>query len=204
VTTALLLIALQSAPLTDRDVTDALAAGEAKRHERLMATCAAGPGWGEAMRSATGGASPTGISEIRVMTARGLLALRAFDGRRLYKPVTLADVTEADRAPQLVVTVTPRDPNRLGSSLVYGAPAESMVLKAKDRPEVIQPTSFTTEPVEWKNLLGGVIQSNTARATFDLSAFVGLPAGDVDVVVITAGGERRCKIGREDRLKLTR
>jgi hypothetical protein len=39
-------------------------------------------------------------------------------------------------------------------------------------------------------------------ATFDLDAIRALPAGDVDVVVMTPDGERVCRIKKSDRQKL--
>jgi hypothetical protein len=67
---------------------------------------------------------------------------------------------------------------------------------------VLQPSNVTTEQVEWANLLGGKVISNKAYATFPLEAAKGLPPGEVDIVVVTEAGERRCKIGNKDRDRL--
>jgi hypothetical protein len=44
--------------------------------------------------------------------------------------------------------------------------------------------------------------SNSHIATFDLGAIQALPAGDIDIVVMTTDGERVCRIKSKDRQKL--
>jgi hypothetical protein len=202
VTAILLLLALQSAPLTERDVAAAMSAGEAKKHAPLISTCIATPGFSEGLFAT--GISPTGSHTVVVANARGLIAMRAFEGKRLYKPLTAGDVTDADRQPQLVVTVTADTPDNTGKAYRVPSPVQAVVLKLKNGTQAIQPVTFTTEPVEFKNLMGGVIASNSARATFGVAEFRAMPAGEIDVVVVTAAGERRCKIGRDDRAMLSR
>lgn len=46
------------------------------------------------------------------------------------------------------------------------------------------------------------IQGNQAVAVFHLNQVKELPPGDVDIVLVTEAGERRCKIGTKDRAKL--
>ena len=91
-----------------------------------------------------------------------------------------------------------------GNSRLSVAPLiEHIVLRTKKKPEmVLQPESIELEPVVWSNLLGGEVESNRAMAIFSFEGAKDLTPGDVDVVLITQAGERRCKIGRKDRDRL--
>jgi hypothetical protein len=47
-----------------------------------------------------------------------------------------------------------------------------------------------------------VIKNSRARATFSAEAIKALPAGDLDVVIVTADGERRCSVQARQRVRL--
>jgi hypothetical protein len=49
-----------------------------------------------------------------------------------------------------------------------------------------------------------VFEKSRARATFSIESVKALPAGDVDVVIVTKDGERHCSIGVKDRSRLFR
>jgi hypothetical protein len=101
------------------------------------------------------------------------------------------------------VTATPHAPYQSKSSYDVASPIERIVLKSKSNPAVVaQPENVELIPVEWKNLMGGVIQGNSAVATFKVGDTNELPAGHVDIELITQAGERRGKIGVKDRVKL--
>jgi len=43
-----------------------------------------------------------------------------------------------------------------------------------------------------------------ARATFSIESVKALPVGDLDIVIVTKDGDRRCSIGAKDRSRLFR
>jgi hypothetical protein len=47
-----------------------------------------------------------------------------------------------------------------------------------------------------------VFENSRAKATFSLESIKALAAGDLDVVIITKDGERRCSIPARDRARL--
>ena len=151
-----------------------------------------------------GGVQPTGAFDVVVSLAAGRIAFAAADSKRLYKPFAARDVTDQMRdMSKLFVTAIPRAPTRSTKTIDVPSPIERIVLKSKTSAgAVAQPTDMAFEPVEWSNLLGGKVQGNTGWATFALDDVREFPAGDFDVVLVTQAGERRCKVGANDRKKL--
>jgi hypothetical protein len=191
-------------PLDDAAVAAAIRAGETKKYDHLISDCIATAGFGANMSaSIAGGIQPVGGFTVIVSRAPGRIAFMAADGKRLYQPLMVAAVPAVMRESATVyVTAVPQAPNASKTSYDVASPIERIVLKAKGGAAVAQPENVDLTPVEWKNLLGGTIQGNSAVATFKVGDVKELPAGDVDIVLITQAGERRCKIGGKDRLKL--
>jgi hypothetical protein len=67
---------------------------------------------------------------------------------------------------------------------------------------VVQQAKLDFEPVEWSNLMGGQMDANRAVAELDPASIRELPAGEFDIVLVTTAGERRCKVGLDDRKRL--
>jgi hypothetical protein len=189
--------------LDEGAIAGALQAGAAKKPWSLMSTCIATTGFGETMLSGSG-VQPTGSFDVRTSRAAGRIASIAYDAKRLYKPFGLADVTPELRDDSIVyVSVAPLDPARTGNTYNVPSPIERIVLKSKSNPNMVaQPSDIAFEAREWSNLVGGKVQGNAAVAKFNLADVRELPPGDVDVVVITQAGERRCKIGGKDRSRI--
>ncbi len=196
--------AQQQALLDDVAVDAAIKAGQSKRFSHLISDCIATPGFGEGLGAAmAGGIQRTGGFNVYVSANAGRIAYLAADAKRLYKPFTIQNVDEALRTPMAFVAVYPQEPDRSGNTYKVAAPIERVVLKSKNDPNaIVQPETFETEPVQWKNLLGGSVDANSATATFPFEAIKRLPPGEFDVVVITPAGERRCKVGQNDRKKV--
>lgn len=191
-------------PLSDDAVAAAIRAGEARKFKQLISDCTATVGFGAALSAGiAGGIQPTGSFTVIVSRNEGRIAFMAAQGKRLYQPLTIDAVTPEMREPAVFVTVEPQDPSRSGNVYHVAAPIERVVLKSKvDESVVAQPLAFDTEPVEWRNLLGGSVSANRAVARFSVDDVREMPAGEFDVVVITTAGERRCKVGRGDRRRL--
>jgi hypothetical protein len=195
-------VAAQS--IDDAAIEKAIKAGQDKKLAQLVSDCVATAGFGEGLGAAlAGGIQPDGAFSVVVSANLGRIAFMASEAKRLYKPLSIADIPEELRTPAVFVFVDPHKPSRSQNTYSVASPVERVVLKAKTKPDaVVQPEKFETEPVEWSNLLGGKVEANRALALFPMEAARNLPQGDVDVVVITQAGERRCKVGTKDRDRL--
>lgn len=197
--------AASAQPLTPETIRTALAAGTSRHLDIFTAACIASPGFGENMSAAlTGGAQLTGAFDIRIAGPAGRIALRAAEARRLYRPIpTLDDLAPADLEPGLSVEAEPRAPTRTASGMEIAAPIQQVVLAPKRKPATpLQPTALDLEPVSWANLLGGTATSTRAIARFSAADSDTLPPGDLQVILVTAAGERRCTIRATDRRRL--
>ena len=196
---------VEAQSLDDAAVDAAIKAGQNKKHGPLFSSCVATAGFGENMAAAIGGGvTRTGSFTVIVSRSAGRIAYMAADAKRLYKPFAISDVPDRIRANNLVyVTVVPHDPQRLSNQIDVASPIERVVLKSKTNPNAVaQPQDMELTPLEWKNLVGGVVDGNAAVATFPLGDVLEFPAGDFDIVVVTQAGERRCKVGKGDRQRL--
>lgn len=191
------------APLTDADIEGAIKAGMDKKFSNLVSACDAHPGFG-AIMNAGSGLQYTGTYDVVVSANLGRIASLAAEAKRLYKPFALADIGADLRAPAIFVSATPVKPTarQKGRTIEVASPLDSIVLKSKTSEAALQPVTFATEPVEWANVLGGKLEGTIGVATFSYDGFRELPPGDVDIVLITKAGERRCKIGTVDRTRL--
>lgn len=207
VATAGLSAASQQQPtaLTDDQVAAAIKAGQARKFGDHVSSCNAGPGFGASLgASLVGGIQPNGTFSVTASANFGRIAFMAANAKRLYLPFDETSVSQEMRAtPTIYVHVEPNKPDRSGNTFNVPSPIERIVLKSKiSESAVLQPISFETEPVEWGNLLGAKFVSNRAIATFSHPEFMELPVGDVDIVLVTEAGERRCKIGKGDQQKV--
>lgn len=185
--------------IDDAAVDAAIKAGLSGKFSQLVSDCVATAGFGELMAST--GVSPTGSFIVVASRAAGRIAIMAEDAKRLYKPFGVADVTPEMRDDSMLfVSVAPITPRSIGDTYHVPSPIENVVLKSKKQPNaVVQPVSSYSQPVEFSNLMGGKIQVNAVVSTFPYEAVRSMPAGEIDIVVITQAGERRCKIGTADR-----
>lgn len=208
-----MLLALGAQParaqtLDDGAVETAIKSATAKKYAWDIAgvtVCTAGVGFGGGMAAAmAGGVQPTGSYAVYLANAAGRIGFAAQHAKRLYKAFVPADATAEMRDASVVsVILEPHQPERSQNVYEVPSPVEHMVLRVKDNPATpVQPATFNIAPVEWGNLMGGKIQGTSATGTFPLSALRELPAGDLEAVLVTQAGERKCKIGAKDRAKV--
>jgi len=92
----------------------------------------------------------------------------------------------------VTVSVRAKKDIRTAGATKVAAPIDTVLLRSPFKSEAIaQPTQFT--PGE---------AATEGTATFEASAVTLLPKGDVDVVVVTADGERLCRITGKERQRL--
>jgi hypothetical protein len=199
---ALVTIPASAQQLDDAAVLAAIKAGQDKKAKDMVSSCIATSGFSEGLFAS--GTTPTGSFDVIVSLAPGRIAYAAADAKRLYKPFGLKDVpAELRDTGTVFVTVEPQKPSSSGGKYSTPSPIDRIVLKSKVNPSAVaQPQDFVTEPREWSNLLGGKVEANAAFARYALADLREMPDGDIDIVVVTAAGERRCKIGAKDRTKI--
>jgi hypothetical protein len=101
-------------------------------------------------------------------------------------------LSAGDSPTMVMVAVEPRPATEAGAATKVAAPIDKVLLRSPYKSEAIaQPASFTRGA-----------SAASAVATFDRAAVRALPAGDVNVIVNTAEGERVCRIPRKDRERL--
>lgn len=192
--------------ISDAQIADAIKAGESRNFKHLVSDCLATAGFGEKFSgNMKGGFALTGSFDVTVSTNLGRVAFMAAQAKRLYKTFAPADVTESLKSPGVFVSVEPNKPmgNPGGKGARMAAPIESVVLKSKSKEDAFtQAANVDLEPVSWPSIEGGKVEANRAVAFFDFAAVRQLPPGDIEIVVITSSGERKCKIGTKDRERL--
>jgi hypothetical protein len=149
----------------------------------------------------------------------GRIGRAAAEAKKMYKPFTITDVTDEMAADIITVTATPSaptfGPTHLAFSKIdngnpqwHNAPlGKHAVIKTKPKkgetPMILQPMDVTLVPTSWSNAMGGTFAGQGVLALFDVAAFRALPPGDLDIAIISdIEAERRCKIGKNDVLKV--
>jgi hypothetical protein len=132
------------------------------------------------------------------------IASASADATRKYVSFGPADVSAEMRARTIAVGVQQAvkqwPDGSLKSEMVT---VDHVVIRGLDengepRPPV-QPTHVEPLPATWSNMMGGKVETKGMLATFDLRT---LPAGELQVVVITAQRECRATIKEKDRAKI--
>ena len=137
----------------------------------------------------------------------GRIMRLAQDAKKKYKPFTAADVTDEMLSPTLWLTADPNKPAFTSGVWHRTAAAEHVVLKRKgasgDNPaDVLQAENLEPFATSWSNALGGKWDGQGMTARFSLDGFKKMPGDEIDIVIVTPAGERRCKIGKKDRADL--
>ncbi len=92
----------------------------------------------------------------------------------------------------VTVAVRAKKDIRTSGATKVAAPIDTVLLRSPFKSEAIaQPTAFTAGA-----------EATEGTATFEPSAVALLPKGDVDVIVVTADGERLCRITGKERQRL--
>lgn len=137
----------------------------------------------------------------------GRIMRQAAEAKKKYQPFTAADVSDDTLAPTLFLVAVPNGPFFDSSGWHRTPAAEHVLLKRKgakgDSPaDVLQPTAHEFVPTSWTNAMGGKWDGQGITASFELDAFRAMPGDEIDIVIVTPVGERRCKIGKKDRAAL--
>lgn len=178
--------------ISDERVLEGIRIGRDEPNSKgLVAACSAGAGFGAHM-SRQSGLAPYQVS---FMTELGYIATYSYARKKLtYRDMTPADVSPDMRRRLVYVIVSPQRGYH-----DFPAPLIHLVIRAKSNPEkVAQPLSGTTTDTSFSENMSGIVGSHHTIA-FRRDDVVNLPDGDLEMVLVTETGERRCKIGKKER-----
>jgi hypothetical protein len=170
------LLAIAEAPLqgslTDQEVARAIARA-GKLAERDV--CVGRPAAGE--------------FSVCVQGPEQRIASVAVLARQAHRRLRSGDVSAELKALTWTIDVRPNQPALVDGRPVRTPLAEALTLHLRGHQETpIQPVAAEPIPVTWDNAIGRTLTGQGLTATFDPST---LPAGDLDVVVVAAGGSER-------------
>jgi hypothetical protein len=215
-------VAVGAQDLDDAAIERAIKAGQDNKFGPWSAQCKAGVSLSDKRKE--GAASWTrdsvhftGAYQVTVLTNAGRVAVLAAEAKRQRKPLSVTDVPEGFRRHALYVVVEPIKPGRdWGSGVEVPSPIKGMILRAKSAPaSQVEPSRLEVGDVQWsegrtimmKSKPDGSFEKNLfersrATATIPIESAKALPAGDLELVVVTTGAERRCVLGASERVRL--
>jgi hypothetical protein len=161
-------------------------------------------------------------------TNQGAIAFLAHQAKEGGKTPSVSDVPTWALTPAAYVFVEARKPPRVWSASSGAIPRvevpssiEAIVINSMaapvgeaPKPERFQVADASFSESSWlesqlPTQIGPdgrprpmLFERSRARATFSSESVMALPAGDVEVVVVTKAGERRCSIRARDRVRL--
>jgi hypothetical protein len=218
---------LRAQVLDEAAIAKALKAGADGKFGSWTAECRAEASRAD-RRAAVGPIRPTGSYDVVVSTSLGAVAFIAHQAKKGGKTLGVSDVPSWVLDAAVYVFVEPRKPPRDWGAPSAGrvpnvevpSSIARVVLNSKAAPASVppEPKDFATAHAsftESKWLVSQlpyqigpdghprpmVFENSRARATFSLESIKAL-AGDLDVVIVTKDGERRCNIPARDRTPL--
>jgi len=206
---ALLAASAGAQVLSDVQLDAAIKAGQNQKYAHLVSTCIA---HGFSVWEESGVVTFTrdmklGSYRLTVSGSAGRVAFLADEAQRRHRPFTASDVPEAARRHGIFVFVDPEEPKRETGTLSVALPLEAIYLDAGRRRGKAQgaafPDSVESEPVEWRDGMGGTVASTRALAFYSAMAVQSWPRREFDATVLTNHGTYRCKIGKRDWTKFS-
>jgi hypothetical protein len=177
-------------------------------------------------RAASGLIRRTGSYDVILASNIGAIAFLASQAKKGGKALGVSDVPVWALNPAVHVFVEPRKPPYDWSSnatpkVEVPAPIGGVILNSRTAPGSVAPTPEAFETADasfseskwlesqlpltmgpdgrWRAM---VFERSRARATFSIESIKALPAGDLDITIVTTEGERRCGIQARDRGRL--
>ena len=195
----------QPTQLDDEGVSEAFLAGRYGEHKHLVSDCTtqAGPLPLKPWKLT----QSTGSFYIVVSRAPGLIAATADYANHSKQPFSVDKVTPEMRdLTKVFVSAWPRSPVAVGPIWTeVASKIRRVVLRSKSVPTTeVKPEATRLTSVEWKDhaVKGRPPSAYQAWATFRHADVRAMPAGEIDVVLLTQDGERRCKVGLKDRARV--
>jgi hypothetical protein len=211
--------------LDDAAIELAIRAGQDNKFSMWSAQCKAGVSLSDKRKE--GAASWTrgsvhfvGEYQVTLLTSAGRIALLAAEAKRQGQSLVLRNVPEELRMNALHVIVDPVKPGSdSGSGLEVPSPIKGILLRSNSAPasQQVEPSSLDVTDVQWSEgrtimmtrkpdggLEKNLFERSRATATMPIESVRSLPPGDLQIVVVTTGYERRCGLAAKERLRLVR
>jgi hypothetical protein len=119
--------------LDDAALQQAIRTGEERR--AILSVCTADSGFGEDLAAnMAGGIQKNGSFSIITSTNAGRVAILAYEGKRIYKPLTVAQVPGELREPALWVAVEPNPPTSNRQAISVAARSNTWCSSRKHEP----------------------------------------------------------------------
>jgi hypothetical protein len=200
-------------------VERAIKAGQDNKFAQWSAECKAGVSLSDKRKvwSRALGVNFTGAFRVTLLTNSGRIAVLAAEANRQRTPFTVADVPQQFRGQAIYVLVDPIKPGRdWGGGVEVPSPITGITLRSKSAPAAVaESTTFEAADVQWEdaptmmmtgNGRGGfdknLFKRSRATATIPMESARVLPPGDLEIVVLTTGTERRCAVAAKERARL--
>lgn len=137
----------------------------------------------------------------------GRIMRRARDAARDRAPFDATHVTDADRAPTLVVTAELKsafssEPFRTPAEPPPGSPAALPLSNIRLWSDGQNPSTIPAIAMSTGGGLMNLVSSRRLTVTFDLAAFRAMPGSRVEAAIYSLSGERSCHIAARDKLLL--
>jgi len=208
--------------LDDDAVAKAIKAGETDKVDAWVAGCKAGAGLGEKFGSGpytSGSVHMTGPFRVFVSNNMGRIALAAAGAKDAGHRIRVGDVPDFVRGDRIFLEVQPVKPGHdWGGGIEVPSPIKEVLLRSKattaaeaesefsdisdvrfnDRRDLI--VTFNSDGTVERNLF----KRTRADFAYPIDVVRGLPAGDLEIVVVTDDGDRKCTIRAKDRQRVTR
>ena len=123
----------------------------------------------------------------------GLIAMAANQAHERYEPFDLEDIDPALYQRSMTLLIHPVG-QYMGNVAAAGQIKHVVIRRRKtNREDIIQPNSVELSPEVYSNLFGAKFTASSAIVEFDYKNVLDIASrGDVEAVVITTAGERRC------------
>jgi hypothetical protein len=227
-TLCLLAAPLHAQDLDEAAIARALKSGTDDKFGSWAAECRAEASPSE-RRAASGLIRRTGSYDVVLATNLGAIAFLAYQAKEGGKTLGVSDVPAWVLNRAVYVFIEPRKPPRDWGAPSSGAiptvegpsSIEEVLLNSKTtpastalKPEVFETADASFSESRWLvsqlpaqvgpdgRLRPMVFERSRGRATFSGASVTGLPAGDLEIVIVTKDGERRCDIRARDRARL--
>jgi hypothetical protein len=217
--------ALAAQNLDDATIEQAIKAGQDNKLGAWSAQCKAGTSTSDKRKEGAaswtrGSVHFTGPYQVTIHASAGRVALLAAEASRQGKPFGVKDVPDELRTNALHVVVDPIKPGGdWGGGFEVPSPIKGILVRSKSTPDSLksEPSRLEVSDVQWtegqtikmsRTPDGGWeknrFEQSRATATIPIESVRALPAGDLQIVILTNGYDRRCDLGAKERLRIIR
>jgi hypothetical protein len=129
------------------------------------------------------------------------IRLLVWDARRNYNTLTPDDVDQDTRSSTWRVSARAGKPEFIAGSWSVTPPARDIAIQPRGDAgnDVVRVSNLKLDEKSWTNVFGTKFEGQDASGTLDPAT---LPAGDIDIIVLTSQGECRYSLPNKDRARI--